>query len=55
MLGGFLRKTPNFHRKLSPVAENCDHNIDPWPFDLGEILPLGASFSQNSEIKPKRR
>jgi hypothetical protein len=26
----FLRKTPFFRKKLSKIAENCDHNIDPW-------------------------
>jgi hypothetical protein len=25
----FLRKTPFFRQKLSKIAENCDHNIDP--------------------------
>jgi hypothetical protein len=25
----FLKKTPIFRRKLSKLAENCDHNIDP--------------------------
>jgi hypothetical protein len=24
-----LRKTPIFRRKLTKIAENCDHNIDP--------------------------
>jgi hypothetical protein len=23
-------KTPIFCRKLAKIAENCDHNIDPW-------------------------
>jgi hypothetical protein len=23
-----------FRRKLSKIAENCDHNIDPWSFVL---------------------
>jgi hypothetical protein len=27
---GFLRKTRFFRRKLAIIAENCDHNIDPW-------------------------
>jgi hypothetical protein len=27
----FFEKNANFfHRKLSKIAENCDHNIDPW-------------------------
>jgi hypothetical protein len=25
-----LRKTPIFAEKLPKIAENCDHNIDPW-------------------------
>jgi hypothetical protein len=29
----FVRKTPIFfRRKLSKIAENCDHNIDPPVF-----------------------
>jgi hypothetical protein len=27
----FDKKTPFFRRKLAKIAENCDHNIDPWP------------------------
>jgi hypothetical protein len=26
---GFWEKRQFFHRKLSKIAENCDHNIDP--------------------------
>jgi hypothetical protein len=29
------KKTPFFRRKLSKIAENCDHNIDPR---LGEFF-----------------
>jgi hypothetical protein len=25
-----LRKRQFFRRKLAKIAENCDHNIDPW-------------------------
>jgi hypothetical protein len=25
-----FEKNANFCRKLSKIAENCDHNIDPW-------------------------
>jgi hypothetical protein len=25
-----LRKTPFFRQKWAKIAENCDHNIDPW-------------------------
>jgi hypothetical protein len=32
-----LRKTPFFRRKLAKIAENCDHNIDPWILVLGHI------------------
>jgi hypothetical protein len=27
---GFWEKRQFFHQKLSKIAENCDHNIDPW-------------------------
>jgi hypothetical protein len=27
---GFLEKRQFFPRILSKIAENCDHNIDPW-------------------------
>jgi hypothetical protein len=27
---GFWEKRQFFRRKLSKIAENCDHNIDPW-------------------------
>jgi hypothetical protein len=27
---GFGEKRHFFRRKLSKIAENCDHNIDPW-------------------------
>jgi hypothetical protein len=27
---GFWEKRHFFRRKLSKIAENCDHNIDPW-------------------------
>jgi hypothetical protein len=26
----FLEKRQFFRQKLSKIAENCDHNIDPW-------------------------
>jgi hypothetical protein len=26
----FDKKRQFFRRKLSKIAENCDHNIDPW-------------------------
>jgi hypothetical protein len=30
-LHSFLRKNADFsRRKLAKIAENCDHNIDPW-------------------------
>jgi hypothetical protein len=25
-----FEKNTNFCQKLSKIAENCDHNIDPW-------------------------
>jgi hypothetical protein len=27
---GFWEKRNFFRRKLSKIAKNCDHNIDPW-------------------------
>jgi hypothetical protein len=27
---GFREKSKFFRQKLSKIAENCDHNIDPW-------------------------
>jgi hypothetical protein len=54
-----LRKTP-FFGKLAKIAENCDHNIDPWsdsishedkmPLDhaakvyINNIIILGVKF-----------
>jgi hypothetical protein len=35
---GFWEKRQFFRRKLSRIAENCDHNIDPR---LGDISPFG--------------
>jgi hypothetical protein len=36
-----LRKTPFFRRKLSKIAENCDHNIDPWTWSPWQCLTVG--------------
>jgi hypothetical protein len=42
-----LRKTPIFRRKLSKIAENCDHNIDPrfarW-YIFKPKLPIWVNF-----------
>jgi hypothetical protein len=43
----FLRKTPFFCRKLAKIAENCDHNIDPW------ACPLMAPVFLCSRFLPK--
>jgi hypothetical protein len=40
---GFWEKRHFFRRKLSKIAENCDHNIDPR---LGEISPIGQMFTE---------
>jgi hypothetical protein len=31
---GFWEKSQFFCRKLAKIAENCDHNIDPWSTNL---------------------
>jgi hypothetical protein len=57
---GFLEKRHFFRRKLSKIAENCDHNIDPgmkgWifrpvglrkifrPFGLGPYILLSKKL-----------
>jgi hypothetical protein len=38
---GFWEKRQFFRQKLSKIAENCDHNIDPRVTRLGEFLPIG--------------
>jgi hypothetical protein len=38
---GFWEKRQFFRRKLSKIAESCDHNIDPR---LGEFSPIGWLF-----------
>jgi hypothetical protein len=35
-----LKKAPNLCRKLSKIAENCDHNIDPY----GQICRMTRHF-----------
>jgi hypothetical protein len=41
---GFWEKRNFFRRKLSKIAENCDHNIDPWPAPhVGEKCSRGRS------------
>jgi hypothetical protein len=32
---GFGEKRQFFRRKLPKIAENCDHNIDPWCERIG--------------------
>jgi hypothetical protein len=34
---GFEEKRQFFRRKLAKIAENCDHNIDPWSPWLGFV------------------
>jgi hypothetical protein len=40
-----LKKNAIFCRKLAKIAENCDHNIDPWPNShLNDVsVALGAA------------
>jgi hypothetical protein len=35
---GFWEKRQFFRRKLSKIAENCDHNIDP-SFTINSMAP----------------
>jgi hypothetical protein len=52
---GFCEKRQFFRRKLSKIAENCDHNIDPRPYPFCRILATkepatnGKSKKCNSE------
>jgi hypothetical protein len=46
---GFWEKLHFFRRKLSKIAENCDHNIDPRP-----IKVLSANFGRNGFINSTR-
>jgi hypothetical protein len=47
---GFCEKKPIFCRKLSKIAENCDHNIDPWSHWLHAVsdVQLSSWFIINS-------
>jgi hypothetical protein len=50
---GFCEKTPFFRRKLSKIAENCDHNIDPRVGDFSpvlQLLTLGSLFENYRDI-----
>jgi hypothetical protein len=44
----FEKKRLFFRRKLSKIAENCDHNIDPR---LGEFSTSGRLFTLGSFLK----
>jgi hypothetical protein len=47
---GFLRKMPIFSQKLSKIAENCDHNIDPGFLDFNfnnKVNPTTAALISN--------
>jgi hypothetical protein len=51
---GFWEKRQIFRWKLSKIAENCDHNIDPWvyllhtyifkSYYLGSLGPIEIKF-----------
>jgi hypothetical protein len=36
-----LRKRQFFRRKLAKIADNCDHNIDPWKPSTSEYVLVG--------------
>jgi hypothetical protein len=42
----YLRKTPFCCRKLGKIAENCDHNIDPWL----KAISLKIMFAQYFKV-----
>jgi hypothetical protein len=42
---GFSEKRQFFFRKLAKIAENCDHNIDPWFFNTFGLTPLFLFFN----------
>jgi hypothetical protein len=48
-----LRKTPIFSPKLSKIAENCDHNIDPRSSSIGSACHLG-DWSYIWVVRPKK-
>jgi hypothetical protein len=37
---GFWEKRQFFHRKLSKMVENCDHNIDPRTWGSSQTIPF---------------
>jgi hypothetical protein len=45
---GFWEKRQFFRRKLAKIAENCDHNIDPW-LAFGQ-LPFIKSTKPGADI-----
>jgi hypothetical protein len=50
---GFWEKRHFFRRKLSQIAENCDHNIDPGhpgPHKIGRIDEKHENWSKRKRL-----
>jgi hypothetical protein len=50
---GFWEKRQFFRRKLSKIAENCDHNIDPWLNSISRpIAPVSSVAGGDITTRP---
>jgi hypothetical protein len=52
---GFREKRQLFRRKLSKIAENCDHNIDERKFSPSEKIDGEIFKIEDFQLKPFRR
>jgi hypothetical protein len=50
---GFFEKRQLFRRKLSKMAENCDHNIDPWDRCYNFLNIFAEKIGENNCFLPK--
>jgi hypothetical protein len=50
----FEKNANFFRRKLGKIAENCDHNIDPWSHWQADELSGQPTFFKPHENKTKR-
>jgi hypothetical protein len=48
-----FKKTASFCRKLAKIAENCDHNIDPWKDSV--LKTNGRKFPPTLYLGPINR